>query len=339
MADKRFELTGRFAQAVVDFGRAETPAELGAMKVFKVRKEGEEQALNRFNQEVQVLQDKRRGLPELLDFNEKELWMVTEYFPERTLEHHPMKYRGKPLLALKAFLSLVRTVEALHKDSIVHRDIKPANIFIRNDDELVLGDFGIVFLPDQPNRITLTNESVGPHDYMPPWPEIGGKPPNVETSFDIYMLGKLLWCMVSGRLLLPREWFTDPNYNVTELFKDDPQMFAINVILEQCVVEKSSLCTISASDLALMVNTYIHVFGRGGQSLAEGVPRPCHVCGYGTYRPERVPRADAEKKPLSIRLWLGESAATSNFLVEIFVCDNCKYVEFFKPHLKGAGFP
>jgi len=138
------------------------------MKRFKIR-DDEQQSLDRLKQEVQILKQNRPGLPKLLDSNESERWMVTEYFPEGTLEDNILRYKGKPDLALRAFLSLVNTVKAIHADDIVHRDIKPANVFVRSDEELVLGDFGIVFVPDQPVRLTRTDESVGPHDYMPPW--------------------------------------------------------------------------------------------------------------------------------------------------------------------------
>ena len=104
-------------------------------------------------------------------------------------------------------MSLVNTVTQLHDENIVHRDIKPANVFVRELDDLVLGDFGIVFVPDQPVRLTRTNESVGPHEYMPPWAETGGRLNKVESNFNVYMLGKLLWCIVTGRLVLRREWF------------------------------------------------------------------------------------------------------------------------------------
>jgi serine/threonine protein kinase len=156
------------------YARPDSVSELGAMKVFKIR-DDEQQSLDRLKQEIQILKQNRPGLPKLLDSNESERWMVTEYFPEGTLEDNILRYKGKPALALKAFLSLVNTVSGLHAENIIHRDIKPANVFVRSNDELVLGDFGIVFVPDQPARLTRTNESVGPHDYMPPWVDIGAQ--------------------------------------------------------------------------------------------------------------------------------------------------------------------
>ena len=80
------------------YARPDDPSWLGALKVFKIRG-SEEQAVNRLKQEAQVLRQNRVGLPKLLDFSEKERWIVTEYFPRKTLEHQPGMYRGKVKLA------------------------------------------------------------------------------------------------------------------------------------------------------------------------------------------------------------------------------------------------
>jgi serine/threonine protein kinase len=313
--------------------RPDDDSELGAMKVFKLRdagSDGEEEAVNRLTQEVDILREGRSGLPQLLDFNLADRWMVTEYFAAKTLEYNHSKYRGNVLLALKAFLSLVKTVASLHAQGIIHRDIKPANVFVRTDDELVLGDFGIVFLPDQPLRLTRTGESVGPHDYMPPWADVGGRLGEVHPSFDIYMLGKLLWCMVSGRLRLQREWFERPENNLTVLFRDDPAMHMINDILKLCVVENEAQCQTSASTLGIIVFTYIRMLERGGQLLHTGIARPCHVCGHGHYQnsgyASTIPQIPKDR-PVGMRLWVDGNSPT--LPVYPFVCDSCGNVQFF----------
>jgi serine/threonine protein kinase len=311
------------------------------MKVFKLREAGaagEQQALGRLRQEILQLEAGRAGLPTLLDYNQQERWMVTEFFPEGSLEANFARYKGNVALALRAFLSLVKTVAALHAEGVIHRDIKPANVFIRSDDELVLGDFGIVFLPDQPVRLTRTGESVGPHDYMPPWAEVDARLGEVHPSFDVYMLGKLLWCMVSGRLRLQREWFDRPANNLTVLFKDDPAMYAVNIILQRCVVESEAQCKTSASDLVLIVSSYIQMLERGGQPLHVGVPRLCRVCGVGHYQNDgivqTVPRIPKDS-PVGLRLWIGGSD-TANLPVFPYVCDRCGHVELFT---RGATRP
>jgi len=331
-ADVKAKLNVDFASSIQAYHRSDLPSELGAMKIFKVRDagpEGEQQALNRLKQEIEILKQNRVGLPKLLSSNDVEGWIVTEYFPELTLEHQASKYKGNVELALKAFRSLAITVTALHNESIVHRDIKPANVFIRKDDDLVLGDFGIVFLPNQQNRLTRTNESVGPGDYMPPWADVGIRLENVTPSFDVYMMGKLLWCMVSGRLWLQREWFDEPENNLTIIFSDNPHMYMINTILAKCVVPKSQQCLSSARELLAMVNAFIGVLERGGQLLKDGIPRPCHICGIGNYQ-QNILRQNSV--PYHLRLWniTGGASDINTVTVRVFVCDNCGHMELFR---------
>jgi hypothetical protein len=97
------------------------------------------------------------------------------------------------------------------------------------------------------------------------------------------MLGKVLWCMVAGRLKLHREDFRDPRLDVTRLFPNDPDMHIVNRILEKCVVTREEDCLWSALDLLPMVEAFSSMVQRGGQLLKEGVPRPCRVCGQGFY--------------------------------------------------------
>lgn len=315
------------AEAVWEYSRPDSLAELGAKKIFKIRPDSdEEQAVQRLKQEFQILQQKRAGLPKLLDSNESERWIVTELFSKGTLEDNIAKYKGNPALALRAFLSLVNTVADLHDENIVHRDIKPANVFVRELDDLVLGDFGIVFVPDQPARLTRTNESVGPHDYMPPWGETGGRLENVDTSFDVYMLGKLLWCMVSGRLILRREWFKRPENDVTVLFRHDPHAHMINTILEKCVVERQQDC-VGIHDVRAMAIAFVSLIERGGQLLQREVPRPCHVCGHGYYEPESFAN-NRGVVPVQMRFWLGQDINLKQ--VEVFTCNACGHMALFR---------
>ena len=164
-----------FASAITSFSRADVVAELGALKIFKIPPKSSGlppppplyQPLERLKNEIAALKSELPGLPKLLDSDEDERWIITEYFPERSLKHNLLKYRGDAIAALKAFRSLVQTVVALHAKNYVHRDIKPPNVFVRGN-ELVLGDFGIVYMPRDNGRVTMPLERVGPRDYMPP---------------------------------------------------------------------------------------------------------------------------------------------------------------------------
>jgi serine/threonine protein kinase len=270
----------RFTEATFGYGRNEHISELGALKIYAPRAAGveaEKHALARLKIEIAVLGEKRRGLPRLLASDESERWIVTEFFSQGTLEQHLLRFQGKPLHCLAAFHTLVQTVSQLHKDGVVHRDIKPANVFIGNDENLILGDFGIAFLPNLPERLTFTNESVGPRDYMPPWAETEERLEAVTTQFDVYMLGKLLWCTIAGRLKLPREWHRRPEFDLNSKFPNDPHISAINKILDKCLHDDQSKLFPSALELLEAVEYHLTIMKRGGQMLTEGTPRPCRV--------------------------------------------------------------
>jgi serine/threonine protein kinase len=344
LEDIRISLDGDrrdlLATSIVSFARQDHISELGALKIFKIPAgdtlsplpDSEQyEAIERLKNEVAVLRQDMSGLPKLLDANVDENWIVTEYFPEGSLSRNRSKYKGNVALGLRAFRSLVRTVARLHQDGYVHRDIKPANIFIRRDDQLVLGDFGIVYLPNDQERLTQTGEKVGPRDNMPQWANLGGRQDKVDTCFDVYMLGKLLWLMLDGRPILPREYHNRPDFDLTKSFPNDPEMYFVNRILDRCVVEEADKCLSSAGDLLLMVDEMLTIIGHGGQMLGPHIPRPCRVCGKGVYKPEHWRAGSRLAEVGQIRIWQpSDASGLDRLLVRTFVCDNCGHIEFFK---------
>jgi serine/threonine protein kinase len=332
--EMRSEMNREYLDAIRDYTRPHLPIELGAMKEFKLR-DDVEQSLRRLQQEIDVLQEKRPGLPKLLGSNIEERWMVTEFFSNGTLEDHLLEYKGNAPLALKAFRSVVNTVAQIHKENIVHRDIKPANIFIGTDREFILGDFGLVYVPDRPPRITrYQGETVGAGDFIPPptWRGMGVRLENVRTNFDVYMLGKVLWCMVAGKPKLDREYWDEPENDLTKLFPSDPHMHMINVILGNSVVERQEMCLASADDLLLMVDTNLESIKQGGQLLQDGIPRICHVCGVGRYARQAFHQGNPA---YNLRLWnSGGATDISTLGVEVWECGTCHHIQFFRTNLR-----
>jgi len=323
------ERIDRLAMSIWAYARPDLDSELGALKMFKISESGPEaeEAVRRLKNEIAVLRQNKPGLLKLLAANEQERWIVTEFMPRRSAEKHPDMYKGNALGALKAFRSVVETAASLHKENIVHRDIKPANVFVAGDDQLVLGDFGIVYLPDQVERLTMTNERVGPRDYMPQWGDLGERLEHVQPNFDVYMLGKLLWCMVSGRLKLPREYYRRSAYDVTVLFPHDPKMPTINEIMENCVVEEPEQCLRSAQELLEMVDKTLATL-EGGQPMLNRrgqLTLPCRVCGKGFYQ-EHNPGAHVQLTGLDAM-----SRPINPIRVRIFVCNVCTHYELFAP--------
>jgi serine/threonine protein kinase len=321
-------MLAELAESMWAYARPDLVSELGALKVFNIPADDpdREEALGRLRNEVATLRQNRSGMIKLLGANESEKWMATQFMPGGTIEQRPNTFKGNVPGALRAFRPLVETVAGLHKDKIVHRDIKPANVFVE-EGQLVLGDFGIVYLPEARERLTCTGERVGSRTYMPPWGDMGERLDEVGPDFDVYMLGKLLWCMISGRLKLPFWYHKRPEFNPASMFPSDLKMNAVNSILDRCIVEERAHCLPSAQKLLEVVDEAVGIIESGAPLLdQEGkLSRPCRACGKGFYRSEsasgtaHLTKIDAKGRTLNPTL------------LRVFVCNVCTHYEFFAP--------
>ena len=83
-----------------------------------------------------------------------------------------LKGRMKAGLTLPQAVAHTRTIcQALsfaHSRRFVHRDVKPANILFRDDDTLLLSDFGIAKNLDGSSDITVTGTPMGSPHYLSP---------------------------------------------------------------------------------------------------------------------------------------------------------------------------
>ena len=101
---------------------------------------------------------------------------------------------------------LCRALGHAHAHSIIHRDVKPENILFASETthEPWLCDFGICLYTDVPSRITQENERVGSAYFMAPELEAGGVL-DVTPAADVYSVGKVIYYMITGGKVMPRE--------------------------------------------------------------------------------------------------------------------------------------
>jgi serine/threonine protein kinase len=120
-------------------------------------------------------------------------------------------YKGLIDSVLAVGKQLADALRAAHEVGVIHRDVKPANIlFTGNGHEVWVTDFGICLLRGQ-SRLTEAGEVVGPRAFMAPELEDGGNL-DVTTAADVYSLGKVLYYMISGGVVLPRERLDEAQY-------------------------------------------------------------------------------------------------------------------------------
>lgn len=159
------ELKEKIRKGIAKIARAENPLNYGALKILHSPNEARNfaDAENRLKRELEAMeQADHPNLLQVLDYNLQEKWFVSQYYPNGTLQNRSDWFTGQVERALTAIRLIVDGVATLHKDRIVHRDIKPENIFVDERDQLVLGDFGLVFFEDPGHtRISGTLENVG----------------------------------------------------------------------------------------------------------------------------------------------------------------------------------
>ena len=214
-------------------------------------------------------------------------------------------------------------VATLHGKELVHRDIKPENIFVDEKEQLVLGDFGLVFFMDRDHtRLSDTCENVGSTDWMPPW-ATRMRIEEIRPSFDVFSLGKTIWSMVSRTPILRLWYHRRDEFNLERMFPDRPEMALLNDLLDECIVEDEKNCRlIKAEWLLNWIDRLLGALRLGAGPVGEDIVRPCRVCGFGKYR--LFTDKDHQK---TANFGLNPTPNLAAF--KIFTCDNCGHVQFF----------
>ncbi|MEC4722135.1 serine/threonine-protein kinase [Noviherbaspirillum sp. CPCC 100848] len=101
---------------------------------------------------------------------------------------------------------LASALHHAHQRGVIHRDIKPSNIFLADEDQPKLIDFGIARAPNrladrlspqyEPYTMVRDNQLLGTPHYMSP-EQSAGKP--VDHRTDIYSLGTVMFELLTGR--------------------------------------------------------------------------------------------------------------------------------------------
>lgn len=97
---------------------------------------------------------------------------------------------------------MVRTIALAiayaHSKGVVHRDLKPANVLLDEQGEPRVTDFGLAKQIESDSGLTSTGQILGTPSYMPP-EQARGETDRVGTLSDVYSLGAILYCLLTGR--------------------------------------------------------------------------------------------------------------------------------------------
>ena len=125
-------------------------------------------------------------------------YIVMEYLEESLKDRMKLNPYGEmdQEMALDIIGEIFKALDYAHFKGVFHRDIKPDNIMFRQDNTLVVVDFGIARVFDSPDQQTKTGIGVGTIYYMSPEQ---CKNQEVDGRSDIYSLGVILFEMLTGK--------------------------------------------------------------------------------------------------------------------------------------------
>jgi Tol biopolymer transport system component/predicted Ser/Thr protein kinase len=171
-----------------------------ALKFLSPEMTRDEKAKLRFIQEARAASAMEHSnictIFEVDEIEDDRIFIAMAYYAGKTLKDRiaegPLPLRDAVEIAAQVAQGLVKA----HANGIVHRDIKPGNIFLTEDREVKIVDFGLAKLAGQA-KLTTTGKTMGTVSYMSP-EQASGKETGPKT--DLWSLGVMLYEMVAGEL-------------------------------------------------------------------------------------------------------------------------------------------
>ncbi|MCW5824438.1 MAG: protein kinase [Cyanobacteria bacterium TGS_CYA1] len=142
---------------------------------------------------------KHANIARVYDFGktpQDEPYMVMELLQGKSLAERMQELRPEliePKEAVSIFIQICDGLHAAHAASIIHRDLKPDNVFVLEDGNVKLVDFGIAQLNTTDSR---ERGFEGSPLYMSPEQ---AKSEETDTRSDIYSFGCLMYEVLSGK--------------------------------------------------------------------------------------------------------------------------------------------
>jgi serine/threonine-protein kinase len=136
---------------------------------------------------------------------EGEVFIVMELLSGESLEQ-----RLTPLDTLAVSIRVLEVLQAAHEKGIIHRDIKPANIFVTEQGQVKVLDFGLARLRDNSEnaarlpRLAQTRDGIviGTSSYMAP-EQARGMSRLIDARTDLWALGATMFRALSGEVVHP----------------------------------------------------------------------------------------------------------------------------------------
>lgn len=205
------EEIARGGMGVVYKARQSTLKRIVALKMILSGQLAGEEAVGRFYTEAEAAA--KLDHPNIVPIFEIGQHQGQHYFSMAYVDGESLarKLMAGPLPPRDAAQLMKKVADAItysHIEGVVHRDLKPANVLVDKDGEPRVTDFGLAKristqslagnTQESVANLTTTGQILGTPSYMPP-EQASGKTDDVGPLADVYSLGALLYCLVTGR--------------------------------------------------------------------------------------------------------------------------------------------
>jgi serine/threonine protein kinase len=262
-------------------------------------------------------------------------FFVTEFCGLGNLDDQEMPF-GSLIETLELYRQICAGVAHAHDKGVVHRDIKPENILLRSDGTPVVGDFGICFMgaDESGQRLTPTLEVAGSRWYCAPELRDGRLETGTsQAPADVYSLGKLLYWMLSGKMIFDREDYRQPKFRLCGNDLADPAYEVINQFFDKTIVYNLASRLENARILLSEVDRLLPILRANGHAISLEVQHRCIFCAQGIYEVVANGLEDATLASRVAQSMLGWAVPGNYPAWLIMVCQKCGNIQAFRPDL------
>ncbi len=195
------DVLGRGGMGVVYKARHLGLKRLVALKMILAGTHAGPRDLERFRAEAKAAA--RLDHPRIVPIHEVGVHNGLPYFAMGLVEGGTLQARVRdgPLPPSQAAALVERLAEAVHYAhgrGVIHRDLKPGNVLVDLDGRPRISDFGLAKRVQSESGLTAAGQVLGTPSYMPP-EQAAGRSDQVGPAADIYSLGAVLYCLLTGR--------------------------------------------------------------------------------------------------------------------------------------------
>lgn len=172
-------------------------SDLAAIKLLKQESKDEE-ILSRMKREIEIGRElKHPNVVRMFAFGtfRGAPYIVSEFVPGRPLDTVLKDGKFSIDRACRVVAQIASGLEHAHNKGIIHRDLKPGNLFLGDNDQMKILDFGLARLLDADQKLTKTGQALGTPLYMSP-EQIRGQ---CGPESDFYALGVIFFELVTGQ--------------------------------------------------------------------------------------------------------------------------------------------